>query len=602
MLLIFFSDGNCQEPEVNTDSLKLYRDIESFSSKRKFTKFMHHIVFKSTPKRTTTKKVKKKPNNRPVQKPYSAFEGKIIRYIGIETLDPFGYSITDTIVSNQNTFTAGGNKMHIKTQRAAIRNLLIIKKNQIFDSLRVKESERLIRSQPYVRDVAFYVVLASKNSDSVDIFIRELDKWSLIPKFSYSSSVARFQLNDRNFMGLGHEFKNAYSWYHTSGSDAYIASYMIPNILSTYISTTFKYGTDEYGYFTRGVSIDRPFYSQFTQWAAGVNLSKINRRDSLLYNDTLTIAKGIDFNTYDYWAGHAIRIFRGSSENERTTNFIYALRYTQIHYLKFPEEGQDPYHTYSNQKIYMSSIGISTRKYVRDKYIFKFGITEDVPIGKVFSITGGYRERLNSGQVYLGARVAFGNYFSWGYFGTNYEYGTFFSGTRSRQGVFFASANYFTGLYQVGKWRIRQFIKPELTLGLNRNASDSITIKDGFGIDGFNSTGLSGTNRILVAFQTQVYAPWNLLGFRFGPYFNFSMGMLGDANAGFSKSRLYSQIGLGVLVKNENLVIETFQFSVSFYPIIPGVGNSIFKVNSIKSTDFGYRDFEIGKPQIVPFE
>src|SRR5688572_6664519 len=120
-LLFFFSDGNCQKPDEARDSLKLYRDIESFSGKRKFTKFMHHIFFKSTPKRINIKKVKKKPYGKLIQKPYSTFEGKIIRNIEIETLDPFGYSIADTIVSNQNTFTMGGNKMHIKTQRAAIR-------------------------------------------------------------------------------------------------------------------------------------------------------------------------------------------------------------------------------------------------------------------------------------------------------------------------------------------------------------------------------------------------------------------------------------------------------------------------------------------------
>jgi hypothetical protein len=72
--------------------------------------------------------------------------------------------------------------------------------------------------------------------------------------------------------------------------------------------------------------------------------------------------------------------------------------------------------------------------------------------------------------------------------------------------------------------------------------------------------------------------------------------MLSDALTGFNDSKVYSQIGLGVLIKNENLVFNTFQISISFYPLIPGKGQNVFKMNSFKTTDFGFRDFEIEKP------
>ena len=72
--------------------------------------------------------------------------------------------------------------------------------------------------------------------------------------------------------------------------------------------------------------------------------------------------------------------------------------------------------------------------------------------------------------------------------------------------------------------------------------------------------------------------------------------MLGEAGTGFKNSKVYSQLGLGVLIKNENLVFNTFQLSISFYPLIPGMGQNVFKMNSFRTTDFGFRDFEIGKP------
>ena len=83
---------------------------------------------------------------------------------------------------------------------------------------------------------------------------------------------------------------------------------------------------------------------------------------------------------------------------------------------------------------------------------------------------------------------------------------------------------------------------------------------------------LSGTSRLLFTLQTQSYAPWNLIGFHFGPFLLVLLACLAMHETGFKNSKVYSQIGLGVLIKNENLVFNAFQISVSFYPVIPGIG------------------------------
>jgi len=36
--------------------------------------------------------------------------------------------------------------------------------------------------------------------------------------------------------------------------------------------------------------------------------------------------------------------------------------------------------------------------------------------------------------------------------------------------------------------------------------------------------------------------------------------------------------------------------------MMPGTGQNVFKTNSFRSADFGFRDFEIGKPSIVVFQ
>ncbi|MBK6967501.1 MAG: hypothetical protein IPH20_27295 [Bacteroidales bacterium] len=602
VLVMASNPAFAQQPDEKKDSSHLYENIEAYSGRSKFTKFMYRLFFKPVADSPAKKGSKKKKIKRPVQQPYSTFEGKTIRHIQIVTLDPFGNSIGDTIKTHPNFLSGAGNRLHIKSQPITIRNLLLFRKNQVFDSLLVKESERLVRSSKYVTDVSFFIKATAKNSDSVDIYIRELDKWSLIPGAVVTNSRVTFKLTERNFLGMGHESRNSFTWHHSSGKTSYTTSYFIPNIRNTYINGTFQLGTDEFRNYTRRIAVDRPFYSPLAKWAAGVDFAYQSRWIFHSTGDSLPTRMRLSYNNRDFWAGNAIQIYKGKSEDKRATNFITAIRFLRVRYFEKPDESSELQPFYNDENFYLASAGISKRKYVQDKYIFKFGITEDVPVGNVFNLTGGYQQRANGDRVYLGARISVGNYYQWGYLGSSVGLGTFIRSSKSQQGILTAEINYFTLLKEIGKWKFRQFIKPELTIGLNRYANDSLTINDGYGLNGFTSPALSGTSRMLVTLQTQSYSPWNFIGFRFGPYFTWTFGMLGDETTGFSKSRVYSQFGLGVLIKNENLILNTFQVSIAFYPLIPGVGQNVIKLNPLETTDFGFRDFEIGKPAPIVFQ
>ncbi len=581
------------------DSAKVYKKIETYSKRSGFTKFIYGILFE--PVESTNVKIPKERKKK-FQKSYKFYEGKTIRKIEILTLDPFGYTVKDTNVVVQNNLYKAGNSLHIKSRDIAIRNLLLIKKNDTFDSLLVKESERLIRSQKYVQEVSIYTVITGINSDSVDVRIRVLDLWSIIPDFSISPSRVSFGLDERNFLGLGHGFKNSFTWNHSNGNNVFNSNYYIPNIYNTYLNSTLHYGMDENRNYIKSINVDRPFYSSFAKWAGGLYFDQQQRIDTIHQNEPFFTAENYTFNTQDYWCGSSHQIFKGNSEKERTTNLIFSLRYLRIRFIKKPENINDTLHFYSNEDFYLAGIGISARKYVQDKYIFNYGLIEDVPIGKVYGLTGGYQVRNSTGRYYLGARFSNGNYFDWGYLSLNLEYGTFLHLSRFEQSVFVAGVNYFTDLFEIGKWKFRQFIKPRLTLGFNRLQTDNLTINNDNGIAGFKSTILSGSKKIVVTFQTQSYAPWNLIGFRFGPYLVCSLGMLGNNISGFEKSKIYSQFGFGFLIKNEFLVFKIIQISFSFYPSIPGEGDNIFKLNQRKSSDFGFQDFEVGKPIPVIYQ
>ena len=113
-----------QDKTVKKDSVKVYRDIEKFSKKSKFSKFMYKLIFRTLP----TKKAPPKKKPKKIVNTLAGFEGKIIRKINIESLDPFGYSITDTLNKPHNWVEKFGNGIHSKSKKWTLRNYLLFKK------------------------------------------------------------------------------------------------------------------------------------------------------------------------------------------------------------------------------------------------------------------------------------------------------------------------------------------------------------------------------------------------------------------------------------------------------------------------------------------
>ena len=442
--------------------------------------------------------------------------------------------------------------------------------------------------------------LIAIESDSVDVSIRVLDNWSIIPNGAISNSNSDFELRDQNFLGTGHtlntEFRNSFN----DSKSAFDLGYKIPNIRNTYIQTTINYYVDLDNNYGKSINIDRPFYSPYSKWAGGIYLDQKFRKDTLQGANLIYAKQSFKFNSQDYWLGHAFRIFKGSTENDRTTNLILSGRFLNIKYTESPTIAYDPDSFYSSEKFLLSGIGISMRKFVVDKYIFKNGVPEDIPIGKIYGITGGYQYKNNFGRYYLGSRFSFGNYFRMGFLSVNFEMGTFFEKSITKQTAFSFQADYFTDLFDVGSWKIRQFIKPQIILGINRQNSigDQLTINGVNGILGFNSA-IYGTQKMVITFQTQAYSTWNFYGFRLNPYFNCKIAMLGNSTSGLRKSKAYSKIGIGFIINNDFLVFRTFQISLSYYPSIPGDGENVFKTNSFENTDFGFQDFGLDKPRTV---
>ncbi|MGO3690111.1 hypothetical protein CAP47_03040 [Psychroflexus sp. S27] len=602
-----FSQVNKKEKD-STDTV--YDKIEDLSEETKISKFFHRLIFKSNKKSKNKTKVRERQDLEP-------YQGKIIRKIEVDSHDPFGFSFTDSTKTTRNWLERTGNLLHIKSKDFAIKNYVIIKKNQALDVSKIKESERLIRSQKFVRDVEITVQPVEKSQDSVDVIITSLDSWSWIPKASFSGSKMKIKLTDYNYLGFGHQFDIGMQNRFSSGKIAPQFFYKLPNFKNTYISSYVAYEEDLIGNYNKRFNVDRNFFSPFTKWAAGIY---VDEQYKLKFLPGMDVAvddpQAFKYRSQDIWGGYSFHLFKGQSDRERKANIIATSRLLHVDYSEKPSAEYDKINFFTSETFYLGSIGISSRQFLEDRFIFRDGIIENVPVGDIYSITLGNQYKNQSNRFYFGAKVAHGNYYDWGYLNGSLEYGTFMKGSVPEQSAYALRINYFTNLIELGpKWRMRQFIKPQFIIGKNRLDSfgDRLTIdevndfgnfygnqeglKNSIGIPGFDSD-LLGTSKYALSLQTQFYSSRELLGFRLNPYFNMNAAILAG-NESYSSNKLFSSFSIGLILRNDYLVFNSVRFSLSYYPEIPAEGKNIFNTDSNYFDEGGLQGFEIGKPSPV---
>jgi len=561
----------------------------------KFNRFLKKVLFKKKSNSPTKFAENNFGNHNTLNKP--------IRNIIINSHEPFGYSLQDTTKKPEKWIERAGNSLHGKTKPFVIRELLLFKKGDRIDSLKIKESERLLRAQRIIRRVDIKPQL-SENGDSVDVYVNTLDSWSMLITGSFSTSKIGVRISERNFLGLGHVLYNRYRHNYESGKSLYHFNYTVPNIAKTRIIGSVNYAKNEEDYYNKEISFTRPFFSPLAKWAGGISVGQVFFQDSLDYNREELQHYNFKYNYTDIWGAKAFRV--KENVDGKITNFITSVRYYNRAYKENPTYEMDPYDIFSNQYNYFLGLGISSRKYKKDSYIFNNGIIEDIAEGYVFGVTSAIQKRDLYSRNYLGGRVSYGKYFrNMNYFGFDIQYGSFFRNKYTEQTTFNLNVLHFSKLMNMGRWKMRAFSKVNYTVGGHRfdTPADELTLNqnDYNGISGIRrARGLYGDQKLLLEMQLQTYSPYEFLGFRLSPFVNAAMGVIGERkNQLYSSSNTILRIGLGVIFSNDYFIFNNFQISLSYYPKLPGEGLNVLKTNIIDNRDFELMDYTFDKPGYI---
>jgi len=588
------------------DSTTIYHDIYNYSKKGKFSKFMYRLFFRPSSLSTSTlvDKEKEKEHQKNVQKLQQAntsSNGKIIRNIYIKTLDPFGYSLKDTTRVPRSGFERFGNSVHVKTNNFTVKNLLLFKQYDRCDTLKLQESERLIRSQRYVRQVTV-LPQPTQSQDSIDVYVTLLDSWSLIPTGNITSNDWEGKLTERNILGYGHKISGSYKEEFGTKRNANYAQYTINNIKNSYISFDLTYQKDYNSNSSRSIGLTRKFFSPLTKNAGGIYFENREGSESYFFPDT-TYVQTIKTEYQEYWYGRSFKILNPNTYLGKTTNLIAAITFNKKIYTQTPDPFLDPTSFFSSENNVIGQLAFTAQKYYKDTYLFNYGIPEDVPFGSIYALVFGKQTKNGDNRSYLGAKFAKGKRYPFGYLTATTEWGTFINDGKTEQTALTIGFQYISPLWSIGSWRYRQFIKPSYTWGNNRNTSvkDQLTLNNKNSLQDFTD-GITGTQRWLLAMQMQTYVPKDWYGFHFSPYANITLGALADNSRDLFQSRIYPKFSLGVLINNDYLVFNSFQISFSYYPTIPYEGDNILKTNSLENTDLRLSDYQVGKPAYISYQ
>jgi hypothetical protein len=527
---------------------------------------------------------------------YLPYTGKKIRNVLVRQLTVFGSNINNPVQESEKRLDYFLNKTHVNTNEKIIRKNLLFGSGDTISPLLLSDNERILRQLPYINDARIIVVPVS--DEEADIIVITRDIYSLGASFSYkglkSGNVSVFE---KNIMGIGHEFGFDIPYDSKKQNSPGIGvHYTADNLWKSFVNLNLFYmdglGDKEYG-----LNLKRQLVSSSTKYAAGISVLRKYTKEDL--NKSLQVPQPLKFNYQDYWFLRSFLI-----NKESVSRIIIGGRYLVNDIIDRPEIQPDSYYNLTRYRMYLASAAFSIQKYYKTNLIYGYGRTEDIPHGGLIKITAGnefnefnnYRKR-----TYLGSEASFGqsNKFL-GYFYFSAGIATFIDGSVSKQGILSLNTKFLSNLLPIGKFRSRNFISVDYTRGVDRNYDEKLRFKTENGFSGFKNDSAGGKQRLIISLESVLFSSANFYNFRFA-FFGFSdVSLLSGTNEILRNGTTLSSIGIGIRLRNDNLIFNTFQIRFGFFPNPPAWS----KINNFTISgeqQLSPNNFDSGPPEIIPY-
>ena len=542
------------------------------------------------------------------ESPFKPYEGKVIRHIFIRGYG-FEQTFTDTARRLQYFGTKVLNQLHRKTRDWVIRNNLFIKENTPVNAFKLADNERVIRNLNFIQDARILVTFVPE-TDSVDLVVVVKDLFTIggaIGSLGYPPLSIRGNISEANFLGMGQRIQGGFNVEQNRDPNfGPQLLYSKTNIGGSFVNVTASYtrinsdlypGTpDETAWFVR---LDRPLYAPYAHLAGGFNIGHFENFN--VYHNVDSVFYKYSYHTHDGWIGWNLGSERFLSNTSVRDRKFVAVRYFRNDFDSVPKQiGKDNFNfRFNNREAALASFTFFRQDFYKTNYIYGFGTTEDIPKGYNVAFTSGWYKQLYLNRPYAGVdanefvvtkKGAFVQFFL--------RSGTFLRKGKLEDASTLIGASYYSPLFVFNAVKIRQYINFSYTRQFNRLGIDPLTLNNVFGLRYFSGDSTFGSQRMTLHSETTFFLNYKFLGFKFAPFAFGDLSFLTPEQGHFDKSSLYHGIGAGMRARNENLVFNTIELRMVYFPRKTMQNNS-FKIMFSTGIQFRYNNTYVRQPDVV---
>ncbi len=533
---------------------------------------------------------------------YKQFEGKTIGSIKIQALDVFGPTFDDTTMVAKTGVERFANRVHTKSNLNAIRRNLWLKEGTTFDANLLMDNERLLRGLSYLQDAQIVVTPRDGDDQMVDLLILTKDVFA----FGITGEIdeidsGKLGVYNQNVLGIGHEISVKFVGHLNEEPYAGLETYYsINNLMGSFID--FKGGYlntyQRHGFL---IDFDKEFLRSQSVWAGGINFSRYFRSDRISLSDPVKTDYPLDFQSFDVWYGRSLQL--GANKQDRRFQMTISGRVRHFDFFDRPDADTENNQYFANNTLYLASLSFSQRKYIRDRLVYGYGITEDIPKGYLHELVGGFCNNEFIKRWYTHLYFSSGNIVKYKpyYLSASVGVGGYFNKKRFEQGVVECNLDYISRLFNAGPHKARQFVKINYEIGIRRYEIEELLLRYNVGIRGFSSREAAGKQRLTLNMETVFFHRKEFLKFNTALFSFFDLGIIGSNKKMIFTQDYYAGLGMGIRIRNENLVFKTILIRLAYYPNHPAdMGGVGFILEEQSRTRF--YSFQPRKPEPIVFD
>ena len=508
----------------------------------------------------------------------TSYAGKRINSITIEQHN-FLSSIDSKESNLKDIFSKIGNKLQSNSKKRAIRENIFFKEWDIFNPSIIAYNEKWLRDLSYIQDAKILAMITPYDTNQVDVIVVTKDLFSYGGELLINNKDAyAAKLNNINFLGTGNSiqvnqnFENQRSPKSGWGYDVGLS-----NFLGTFISI--NAGVNQFGNNISNnvlsarknyISVQRPILHPNSKWLGGMEYLETENENVFPGKWDTIFDQQLNYNLKhkDIWIGYQL-----TKQSKRIKLNEYK-QFIQYRYLENDFRARPIDYllqldrNYQNLKANFLSFTLVRQSVYRTRYLYGLGRYEDLPIGQSLTWTTGYSQIEKDRSAYLGFK--FEQYKLSKKENYNHVIANIATSyiNKSLQDIrFLSSLEQFSKLkYLNNGLRYRQILNLSFTQTLKNKYNEALRINSIFGIPQLNREQIKGGTRLSANWETVLYNNRAIWGFKSAPFVFGNLTYIRAVGNPILKGDIYTAIGSGMRIRNENLIFGTIELKGFYFP------------------------------------